>query len=165
MFLAFSLWSPSFKPLPALTLPSHFLLLLFYPLASQLASRIQAELHSPDVAGKIVSDDRRALARKSRVAEDASRTQSAHYQGNSSHLAGAGNEQKLIVKQQDVVLDKLESGLDTLNEMANVIQAEVKDQEGVLDDISNKTDEAQNKMTGAIASINKLLGTNNSCQL
>lgn len=131
----------------------------------QLASRIQAELHSPEVTGKITSDDRRALARNARIAEDTARSQSAHTLGNSAHLASAGTDQKLIVKQQDVVLDKLESGLDTLNDMAQVIQSEVEEQGKVLDDISAKTDEAQNKLDGAMTAVKKLLGANNTGQL
>ena len=115
--------------------------------------------------GKITSDDRKALARNARVAEDSARSQSAHSQGNEAHLAGAGTDQKLIVRQQDLVLDKLETGLDTLNEMANVIHSEVEDQGRVLDDISAQTDVAQNKLDGAMASVQKLLGTSNTGQL
>ena len=135
----------------------------------QVASRIRAEFHSPDVQGKLASDERRALAKRMRDADDA-RPQTAHAQGNAAHLAATGNEQLVVRKQQDVVLDKMSAGLDTLNEMAVVIDAELKDQDKILEDIDTQTTAAQNKMDQAIKHIEKLIGkpgccSGNSCQL
>ena len=133
---------------------------------AQMVINLRAEFFSPEVKGKLAADERRALAKKvAREAEDSARGSGAHAQGNADYLRGAGSEQQQIRRGQDVVLDKMSHGLDTLNEMALAIDSELKDQEKMVDDIDQKTDEAQGKMDGAIKGIEKLLKTKNNCQL
>jgi hypothetical protein len=151
---------PATSPPP--TLPS----LPPLPCTAQTVINLRAEFFSPEVKGKLSADERRALAKKvAREAEDSARGSGAHAQGNAEFLRGAGSEQQQIRRNQDVVLDKMSHGLDTLNEMALAIDSELKDQEKMVDDIDQKTDEAQGKMDGAIKGIEKLLKTKNNCQL
>ena len=127
---------------------------------------LRAEFYSQEVKGKLAADERRALSKRvAREAEDTARGQGAHASGNADYMKGAGGEQQQIRRGQDVVLDKMSSGLDTLTEMSHAISAELKDQEKMVDDIDQKTDEAQGKMDSAIKGIEKLLKTKNNCQL
>ncbi len=127
---------------------------------------LRAEFFSPEVKGKLAADERRALAKKvAREAEDSARSSGAHAQGNADFMRGAGSEQQQIRRAQDAVLDKMSGGLESLNEMARTIESELNDQGKMVDDIDQKTDEAQGKMDGAIKGIEKLLKTKNNCQL
>lgn len=135
-----------------------------------MAHRIRAEFNSPAVQGKLAADERRALTRRATQAAQDAGPQTAYSQGNAAHLAGMRSEQLQVIRQQDNALDKLAGGLDTLHEMANVIDGELKDQDKILEDITIQTDAAQNKMDQAIAHIEKLIGkpgccSGNSCQL
>jgi len=135
-----------------------------------MAHRIRAEFNSPAVQGKLTADERRALTRRATQAAQDAGPQTAYSQGNAAHLAGMRSEQLQVIRQQDNALDKLAGGLDTLHEMANVIDGELKDQDKILEDITIQTDAAQNKMDQAIAHIEKLIGkpgccSGNSCQL
>jgi hypothetical protein len=136
----------------------------------QIAHRIRAEFNSPAVQGKLTADERRALTRRATQAAQDAGPQTAYSQGNAAHLAGMRSEQLQVIRQQDSALDKLAGGLDTLHEMANVIDGELKDQDKILEDITIQTDAAQNKMDQAIAHIEKLIGkpgccSGNSCQM
>jgi hypothetical protein len=76
----------------------------------------------------------------------------------------------VVLKQQDQTLDKMSAGLDTLHEIAQVMDSELKDQDKILEDIDAQTDAAQGKMDQAIAHIEKLIGkpgccSGTSCQL
>ena len=127
---------------------------------------LRAEFFSQEVKGKLAADERRALSKRvAREAEDTARNQGAHTQGNADFIKGAGSEQQQIRRGQDVVLDKMSGGLETLAEMSLAIKAELQDQEKMVDDIDQKTDEAQGKMDSAIKGIEKLLKTKNNCQL
>jgi hypothetical protein len=134
-----------------------------------MAHKLRTDFHAPAVQGKLTMDARRALTRRSQLAQEAG-PQTAYSAGNAAHLAGARSEQLQIIRQQDNALDKLSGGLDSLNEMAVVIDAELKDQDKILEDINVQTDAAQNKMDQAIAHIEKLIGkpgccSGNNCQL
>ena len=125
---------------------------------------MRTEINSRETDNKLASDERKALARRvHQDVEDSSR--GAYAQGNAAHLAGAGQDQKLIMRQQDAVLSKMGEGLTTLKEMATAIDAELKEQEVIVDDIDRQTDAAQTKMDAAIKNIEQLLGTKNTCQL
>jgi hypothetical protein len=87
--------------------------------------------------------------------------------GKAAGVAGAfvAGEQVVIKREQEVVLGKLYAGLSTLKEMARTIDDELEGQNKLLESIDNETDKAQGSMDQAIKSIEKLLGTSNTCQL
>jgi hypothetical protein len=127
---------------------------------------MRTELNSRETDSKLASDERKALARRVNAeVEDSSRSAGSYAQGNAAHLAGAAQDQKLLLRQQDQMVDKMGQGLTTLKEMASAINTELKEQEVIVDDIDKETDKAQSKMDTAIKSIEKLLGTSNNCQL
>ncbi len=112
------------------------------------------------------SDERKALSRRvASEVDESSRSSSSYYKSNASHLSGTAGEQVLIKKEQEVVLGKLDAGLSTLKEMARTIDDELEGQNKLLESIDKETDKAQGSMDQAIKSIEKLLGTSNTCQL
>jgi t-SNARE complex subunit (syntaxin) len=90
---------------------------------------------------------------------------SAHTQANADYLRDQAQAQAQLRKEQDQGLDKIGNTLDRLNEMAVTIDSELKEQDKILADIDTEMDSAQNKMDGAIKSVEKLLKTKDKCQL
>ena len=127
---------------------------------------MRTELNSRETDSKLAADQRKALSRRvAQDVEDSSRAGSAYAQGNAAHLAGAGQDQKLVMRQQDETVSKLGEGLTTLKEMASAINSELQEQEVIVDDIDRATDKAQTQMDAAINTMEKLTGSKNSCQL
>jgi len=127
---------------------------------------MRTELNSRETDSKLAADQRKALSRRvAQDVEDSSRAGSAYAQGNAAHLAGAGQDQKLVMRQQDETVSKLGEGLTTLKEMASAINSELQEQEVIVDDIDRATDKAQTQMDAAIKTMEKLTGSKNSCQL
>jgi hypothetical protein len=127
---------------------------------------MRTEQNSRETDSKLAADQRKALSRRvAQDVEDSSRAGSAYAQGNAAHLAGAGQDQKLVMRQQDETVSKLGEGLTTLKEMASAINTELQEQEVIVDDIDRATDKAQSQMDSAIKTMEKLTGAKNSCQL
>ena len=125
---------------------------------------------SRETRGKIESDQRKQLAARAsdEVAAVGSRAPagpSAHTQANADYLRDQAQAQTQLRKEQDQGLDKIGNTLDRLNEMAVTIDSELKEQDKILADIDTEMDSAQNKMDGAIKSVEKLLKTKDKCQL
>lgn len=121
---------------------------------------------SRETQGKLESDQRKELAtRMSSERDSAARGQNAYTQANASFNKDQLAQQATIRREQDQSLDALGSGLDTLKEMAVAIDAELKDQEKMIDDVDKGVDEAQGKIDGALKSVEKLLKTKDRCQL
>ena len=137
------------------------------PLAlSQAVSNMRATFGSRETQGKLESDARKELsARVVRETDESARGQSAYTRANADFVKDQGGAQATIRREQDVVLDKMSSGLDTLKEMSLAIDAELKDQEKMIEDVDSGVDEAQGKMDGALKSIEKILKTKDKCQL
>ena len=129
-------------------------------------ANMRATFGSRETAGKMEADARKELAsRVARETDGAARGGSAYTKANADFIKEQGGAQATIRREQDVVLDKMSSSLDTLKEMSQAIDAELKDQEKMVDDIDKTTDEAQGKMDGALKSIEKMLKTKDRCQL
>jgi len=127
---------------------------------------MRTEFNSRETSAKMESDERKALSRRvASEVDESSRSSSSYYKSNASHLSGTAGEQVVIKREQEVVLGKLDAGLSTLKEMARTIDDELEGQNKLLESIDNETDKAQGSMDQAIKSIEKLLGTSNSCQL
>ena len=76
------------------------------------------------------SDARKELStRVARETDGAARSNNAYVKGNAEFMANAGGQQQQIRREQDVVLDKMSTSLDTLKDMGQAIDAELKDQE------------------------------------
>lgn len=129
-------------------------------------SNMRATFGSRETQGKLESDARKELsARVVRETDESARGQSAYTRANADFVKDQGGAQATIRREQDVVLDKMSSGLDTLKEMSLAIDAELKDQEKMIEDVDSGVDEAQGKMDGALKSIEKILKTKDKCQL
>ena len=127
---------------------------------------MRATFGSRETQGKLESDARKELsARVVRETDESARGQSAYTRANADFVKDQGGAQATIRREQDVVLDKMSSGLDTLKEMSLAIDAELKDQEKMIEDVDGGVDEAQGKMDGALKSIEKILKTKDRCQL
>jgi t-SNARE complex subunit (syntaxin) len=125
-----------------------------------------AVFKSRETQGKLDSDQRKELsARMQADRESAVRGESAYTKANAGYMGDQQQQQTQIRREQDVVLDKMSSGLDTLKEMAVAIDSELQDQGRMIDDIDKEVDEAQSKMDSAIKGIEKLLKTKDRCQL
>ena len=131
-----------------------------------VVANMRSVYNGRETAGKMESDARKELATRARSeADGAAKGQNSYNKANAEHLKDGGQVQQTIRREQDVVLDKMSSSLDTLKEMSQAIDAELKDQEKMVDDIDKNVDEAQGKMDGALKSIEKMLKTKDRCQL
>jgi t-SNARE complex subunit (syntaxin) len=127
---------------------------------------MKATYTSRDTQGKMESDSRKELTSRMAAERDsAARGQSSYTRANSDFVKDQANLQQTVRREQDASLDKLGSGLDTLKEMAVAIDAELKDQEKMIEDVDKGVDEAQGKLDGAIKSVEKILKTKDKCQL
>lgn len=129
-------------------------------------SQMKAVFTSRETTAKLEGDAKRDLtARAAREADSAARSQNAYTMANSDFVKDQQSQQTMIRREQDQVLDKMASGLDTLKEMAVAIDTELQDQGKMLEDIETEVDTAQNKMDAAMKGIQKLLKTKDNCQL
>ena len=125
---------------------------------------------SRETRGKIEADQRKQLAARAsdEVAAVGSRAPAgptAHNLANADFLRDQAQQQSQLRREQDQGLDKIGNTLDRLNEMAVTIDSELKEQDKILADVDAEMDVAQNKMDGAIKSVEKLLKTKDKCQL
>lgn len=105
---------------------------------------MNAVFKSRETQGKLEADQRRELsARITAERDSAAREGSAYTRANAGYMNDQQQAQQQIRREQDVVLDKMGSGLDTLKEMAVAIDTELQEQGKMIDDIDKEVDEAQ----------------------
>lgn len=109
-----------------------------------MVQAMKVAFNSRETQGKLESDQRKELTSRMAAERDsAARNQNVYTKANSDYMSDQKNVQATIRREQDQSLDKLGSGLDTLKEMAVAIDAELKDQEKMIDDVDKGVDEAQ----------------------
>lgn len=105
---------------------------------------MKIEYNSRETQGKRESDARKELAsRMAKETDSAARGMNSYTKANADYMKDQSQQQATIRREQDKTLDKMSSGLDTLKEMAVTIDAELKDQEKIIDDVDKSVDEAQ----------------------
>jgi hypothetical protein len=113
--------------------------------------QMKSEYSSRETQGKLEADQRRELtSRMQTERETSARNQNSYTRGNADYMKDQSQAQATIRREQDVSLDKMSTGLDTLREMAVAIDAELKDQEKIIDDVDKSVDEAQVRRRGSV---------------
>lgn len=70
-----------------------------------------------------------------------------------------------MIKQQDKSLAVLDQGLDRLQNTANEIKRETKEQTIMLDQLGNEIDDASSRLKSVQDALGKLLKTKDGCQI
>lgn len=119
--------------------------------------QMKSEYSSRETQGKLEADQRRELtSRMQTERETSARNQNSYTRGNADYMKDQSQAQATIRREQDVSLDKMSTGLDTLREMAVAIDAELKDQEKIIDDVDKSVDEAQ--VRGGVGAVRRGAG-------
>ena len=84
---------------------------------------------------------------------------------NDRFIKDSRQQQKLMIKQQDVNLEHLERAVDTVGVMAKDINQELKEQDKLLDALGNEIDENKTRLDTVMQSLSKLLKTKDGCQI
>eukprot|EP00596_Hydrurales_sp_CCMP1899_P011069 CAMPEP_0119043490 /NCGR_PEP_ID=MMETSP1177-20130426/22759_1 /TAXON_ID=2985 /ORGANISM="Ochromonas sp, Strain CCMP1899" /LENGTH=135 /DNA_ID=CAMNT_0007011721 /DNA_START=385 /DNA_END=792 /DNA_ORIENTATION=- len=72
---------------------------------------------------------------------------------------------KQTINQQDVQLDSLGNAVDRLGMIGRDVNQELKEQNVMIDTLETDLDDAGNKMNVVMASLSKLLKTKDGCQI
>lgn len=70
-----------------------------------------------------------------------------------------------LIREQDKSVEQLGVAVDRLGEIGKTINTEVKEQAVLLDKLEEEVDEASSKMNAVEAALSKLLKTKDSCQI
>ncbi len=70
-----------------------------------------------------------------------------------------------LIREQDKNIESLGTAVDRLHEVGRTINTEVKEQSVMLDKLEGEIDEASSKMNAVEAALSKLLKTKDSCQI
>jgi len=109
-------------------------------------------------AQKIANDNRRDLmpASNSRFSQAASSQQNRE---QDDYVASASQQQQTLIKQQDVVLEDMDQALARLGNISNDINAELVEQDAMLNEMDSQMDEAQGNFGIVLKKMDKLLAT------
>jgi len=75
------------------------------------------------------------------------------------YVASASQQQQTLIKQQDVVLDDMDQALARLGNISNDINAELVEQDAMLNEMDSQMDEAQGNFGIVLKKMDKLLMT------
>ncbi|KAK8796963.1 hypothetical protein WA538_000188 [Blastocystis sp. DL] len=123
--------------------------------------KMQDYMKSPRVLQKIEADQRKMLAARKAT----SSTMAARDYANNSMIKNNQAMQSEYMKKQDQSLSILADGVDRLDDMAKGIGDEINQQDALLTNLDTDVSEAQNRLEQARGKMQKLLKTNNKCEL
>ncbi|KAK8828416.1 hypothetical protein WA556_004829, partial [Blastocystis sp. ATCC 50177/Nand II] len=83
------------------------------------------------------------------------------------HLAEQGRRyiKEQLVKEQEEMIDQISSGVQRLNDMAHTIQDEIQQHDRLIDTVEIQVDVAQTKLEHNKRQVERILQTNNWCQI
>lgn len=81
---------------------------------------------------------------------------SAAHADNSRFISDEAQKQQLVMKEQDAQLDVISSSVTRLKDMGHEINAELKVQDKLLDEIDEKTESTRTQMGAAMKGLTKL---------
>ena len=109
---------------------------------------------------KLNNDNRKELMP---AAAGASRFSSAAQQSGTreqdDYVSSAAQQQQQLIRQQDVVLEDMDAALARLGNISNDINAELVEQDAMLNELDTGMDEAQGNFNIALKKMDKLLKT------
>lgn len=124
---------------------------------------VKTGLDSEAVRKKLASDKTRV---KRTAKEEAALAMSSQLnEENERFIGDTRQQQKKMIKQQDQNLGHLDQALDRLKGRADLINEEVKDQEGLINQLGNDIDKNQAELGSVQDSLGRLLNTKDGCQI
>ncbi|TMW63717.1 hypothetical protein Poli38472_002658 [Pythium oligandrum] len=123
---------------------------------------VSSEVTSEEAKARIMKVEQKALKP---LAPAPSSDPSRYENHNARFLAEETARQNDIMRDQDKNIDTLHKTVGRLNDVAVTINDEVKTQNGMLKDLSDEVDTAQEQMNFVMDKMSKLLKTKDKCQL
>merc|ERR1719192_2005855 len=107
-------------------------------------------MKSPSTRDKLDRDKREIEARQGGMEEE--------FKSNDQMISSYRQQQKMEIHAQDEILDEMTEGLKRLGLIGDTIQVELKEQEGMLNEVDEQMDEAKDRLTVLTAKVDKILG-------
>lgn len=108
---------------------------------------------------KQAGDQRRDLMPSSGQSRFSGAASSTINREQDDYVAGANNQQQALIKQQDVVLEDMDAALARLSNISSDINAELVEQDAMLNEMDSQMDEAQGNFGIVLKKMDKLLAT------
>lgn len=124
---------------------------------------IKTGLDSEAVRKKLASDKTRV--KRSAKEEAALAMSSQLHEENEGFISDQRAKTKMAIKTQDQNLGHLDKALDRLKGRADLINEEIKDQEGLIDQLGKDIDKNQAELGSVQDSLGRLLNTKDGCQI
>ena len=86
-------------------------------------------------------------------------------QENTNFIRNAGEQTKIAMENQDIALTSLGTSVDRLGQIGREVNQELKEQNLMLNQLDSDLDDAGNKMNVVMGSLSKLLKTKDGCQI
>jgi len=125
---------------------------------------MQASMNSPQTVGKLESDAKKDLLRRSKQNSDGGANAAMAAASNSAFIEDQQQLQLLAQRQQDEHLDELEQGATRLGHMATAIGEEIDSQNLMLDDLQDDVEAASTRLEATLSKMDKILKSNSRCQ-
>ncbi|KAF0757964.1 hypothetical protein AaE_004088, partial [Aphanomyces astaci] len=129
---------------------------------------ISAEVSSDAVKARVLRDERRLLRTSSSSQQSAASsptTTTSTTIDRNAILVDEKARQQQIVQDQDENLDQLHTTVSRLGHVAVDINAEIKTQNRMLEDMEMDVDDTQERMNFVMTRMSRLLKTKDTCQL
>jgi vacuolar-type H+-ATPase subunit I/STV1 len=135
----------------------------FVEKATKAIQNIKIGLDSEAVRKKLASDKTRV--KRSAREEAALAMNNQVNEENERFINDQRTQNKLMIKQQDQNLGQLDKALDRLKGRADIINEEIKDQEGLIDQLGKDIDKNQAELGSVQDALGHLLQTKDGCQI
>lgn len=135
----------------------------YYAKLNSPSLAIKAGMDSSAVRKKIEDDERKV--KNKAFDESMNNMYNRVSEENENFIQDNRKVTKELVKQQDVNIGHLGEAVGRLEERGRAINAEIKEQTIMLDNLGNEIDVASEKMNTVQAALSKLLKTNDKCQI
>ena len=108
---------------------------------------------------KLNNDNRKDLMPAAGPSRFSSAAQSSGSREQDDFVSSSQQQQQTLIRQQDVVLEDMDAALARLGNISNDINAELVEQDAMLNELDDGMDEAQGNMNIALKKMDKLLKT------
>jgi len=132
----------------------------FIESTEQALHEIKSSMQGPSATHKLKTDKDRALR-----ADATMGATNAREMENTKFVGGQRANAQLMMDQQDRDLEALGQSVDTLGRMGNEINEELREQNIMLNKLDDDLDDAGERMNFVMAKLGKLLKTKDSCQI
>ena len=108
---------------------------------------------------KLNNDNRKDLMPAAGPSRFSSAAATSGNREQDDYVSSAAQQQQTLIKQQDVVLEDMDAALARLSNISNDINAELVEQDAMLNELDSGMDEAQGNMNIVLKKMDKLLKT------